>query len=197
LRAVALAQLNQPEKAVADLRQAIASGFDNVAPMLNDSRLAPLRAREDFGKLLEEVAPKTAGAHNNLAWLLATSSDEALRNPRRAVELASKAVELEPKQGMYRNTLGAAHYRAGNWDAAVEALKESMELRQRGDAFDWYFLAMAEWQRGNKEEARNWYDKADQWINENQKALQGAPRNAAELKRFRTEASELLGIKDK
>jgi tetratricopeptide (TPR) repeat protein len=156
--------------------------------MINDSRIAPLRAREDFGKLLDEVAPKTAGAHNNLAWLLATSSDAALRNPRRAVELASKAVELEPKQGMYRNTLGAARYRAGEWPAAIEALNKSIELRQGGDAFDWYFLAMAEWQRGNKEEARKWYDKAVAWRAEKAK-------DNEELVRFEEEASELLGVK--
>jgi tetratricopeptide (TPR) repeat protein len=113
-----------------------------------------------------------------------------LRNPRRAVELASKAVELEPKQGMYRNTLGAAHCRAGEWPAAIEALNKSMELRQGGDAFDWYFLAMAEWQRGNKDEARKWYDKAVEWAEKNAK-------DNEELKRFSAEASALLGMKDK
>jgi hypothetical protein len=38
--------------------------------MINDSQLAPLRTREDFGKLLQDVEPKSAAAHNNLAWLL-------------------------------------------------------------------------------------------------------------------------------
>ena len=55
LRAVALAQLKQPDKALADLRQAIAKGFNNLEWLKNDLRLAPLRSREDFGKLLEEL----------------------------------------------------------------------------------------------------------------------------------------------
>ena len=63
-----------------------------------------------------------------------------------------------------------------------------MELRQGGDAFDWYFLAMAEWQRGNKEEARKWYDKAVAWRAEKAK-------DNEELVRFEEEASELLGVK--
>jgi Flp pilus assembly protein TadD len=88
---------------------------------------------------------------------------------------------------MYRNTLGAAHYRAGNWAAAIEALNKSMELRQGGDAFDWYFLGMAEWQRGNKDEARKWYEKAAAWRAEKSK-------DNEELVRFEEEARELLGV---
>jgi serine/threonine protein kinase/Tfp pilus assembly protein PilF len=55
LRAVAVAQLKQPDKALADLRQAIAKGFNNVEQIKNDPKLAPLRTREDFAKLLEEL----------------------------------------------------------------------------------------------------------------------------------------------
>jgi tetratricopeptide (TPR) repeat protein len=54
-RGLAFAQLNQPDKAVADLRQAITKGFNNVEQMKNDPKLDPLRTREDFGKLLEEM----------------------------------------------------------------------------------------------------------------------------------------------
>ena len=56
--AVALAQLNQPEKAVADLRQAVAKGFQGVDWLKADSRLDPLRGREDFGAVLQELERK-------------------------------------------------------------------------------------------------------------------------------------------
>jgi WD40 repeat protein/serine/threonine protein kinase/regulator of sirC expression with transglutaminase-like and TPR domain len=143
-----------------------------------------------------ELVPNSAEAHNNLAWLLATCPEAKLRDPKRAVELASKAVELAPAQGTFRNTLGTAWYRAGEWKGAIEALTKSQELGSPSPAHDWFFLAMAEWQLGNKGDAHRWYDKASQWINENQKALEGAPENAEELKRFRTEAKDVLGIKD-
>ena len=57
LRGVAFAQLDQPDKAIADLRQAIANGFKNVEQIKNDPRLAPLRTREGFDKLLTELEP--------------------------------------------------------------------------------------------------------------------------------------------
>ena len=62
-----------------------------------------------------------------------------------------------------------------------------MELRGGGDAFDWFFLGMAHWQLDHKDEARKWYDEAIEWMDKNQ------PQND-ELRRFRAEAAELLGI---
>jgi serine/threonine protein kinase/Flp pilus assembly protein TadD len=168
------------------------------------------KARADFDKAMELVEGGTTDADtlNEVAWLLATSSAAEFRDPKRAVALATKAVELAPKGRLiwntlgaahYRagdwkaaiiwNTLGAAHYRAGDWRAAITALEKSMELGQGGDALDWFFLAMAHWQLGNKEQARTWHDKAVAWMDKHM------PDND-ELKRFRAEAAELLGVKD-
>jgi tetratricopeptide (TPR) repeat protein len=103
--------------------------------------------------------------------------------------LAKTAVELEPLQGMYWNTLGVAHYRIGDWKAAIEALKKSDELLPgQHFSFDAFFLAMAHWQVGDKDEARKWYDQAALWMDKNQPANE-------ELRRFRAEAEELMGIK--
>jgi Flp pilus assembly protein TadD len=70
-------------------------------------------------------------AHTNLAWLLATCPDLKLRDAKRAVELAKKAVELTPKEGNYWNTLGVAQYRASNWKDAIAALEEIQRVAQR------------------------------------------------------------------
>jgi tetratricopeptide (TPR) repeat protein len=131
-----------------------------------------------------------AVGQNNLAWLLATCADAKLREPGRAVEMAKRAVTLAPKEGIYWNTLGVAHYRAGDWKAAIEALSKSMELRKGGDSNDWFFLAMAHWQLGDKPQARSWYDKAVTWMDKNQ-------TKDEELIRFRTEAEALLGVNKK
>ena len=123
--------------------------------------------------------PRYAGEHRRaFAWLLAMCPDVKVRNPGRAVELAKKAIELSPKEGHYWNTLGAADYRGGDCKAAVTALERSMELRKGGDSFDWFFLAMAHWQLGDKEEARKRYDRAVAWMEKNQP-------NHGELLRFR------------
>jgi hypothetical protein len=47
---------------------------------------------------------------------------------------------------------------------------------------------MAHWQLGAKDEAREWYDLAVQWMDQND------PKNE-DLRRFRAEAAELLRIK--
>jgi eukaryotic-like serine/threonine-protein kinase len=128
-------------------------------------------------------------AHNDLAWLLSTCADAKHRDPAQAVVLAKKAVELDQKNQAYANTLGAAYYRTSDWNAAIASLEKSMELSKGGDSFDWFFLAMAHWQLGEKDKAREWYDRAAEWMDKNQ------PTNE-ELLRFRAEAAELLAVEN-
>src|SRR5262249_4491063 len=66
--------------------------------------------------------PNDHYAHNLLAWMIATSIDPNLRDPVKAVEHAKEAVRLQPQAGSYWNTLGAAQYRAGSWQASIDAL---------------------------------------------------------------------------
>lgn len=133
--------------------------------------------------------PNDAPLLNGLAWLLATCSVPDVREPTRAVEFAKKAVELKPEMANCWNTLGVAQYRAGDWSAAIEALTRSTSLGNAGAAaFDWYFLAMAHWQLGNKEESHKWYDQAVQWTKQR-------PSSNEELRRFHTEAEALLGAR--
>jgi Flp pilus assembly protein TadD len=147
------------------------------------------KALADVNKAIELDA-NNALLRNNLAWFLATCPETKLRDASRAVALAQKAVALAPKAGMIWNTLGAAHYRAGNCKEALAALEKSMELRNGGNSFDWFFLAMTYWQLGEKEKSRAWFDRAVQWMDKNQ------PKDE-ELGRFREEAEELLQIKKK
>jgi WD40 repeat protein len=132
----------------------------------------------------------SADGCNDLAWRLATCAEPHLRNPARALELARRAVTLAPDEGDFWNTLGAAHYRAGNWTAAAAALHKSIDLRRGGNSFDWFFLALAQWQLGQKDEARKRYDQAVAWM------TKYAPHDE-DLTRVRAEAAELLGIAKK
>jgi Flp pilus assembly protein TadD len=79
-----------------------------------------------------ELEPDYATAANNFAWLLATCPREKFRDGPRAVALARRAVRLEPHNGTYWNTLGVAHYRAGEWQSAQYTLGKSM-LHQGGN----------------------------------------------------------------
>jgi tetratricopeptide (TPR) repeat protein len=135
------------------------------------------------------LRPDNAEAWNNLAWFLATGPDPSRRDPRRAVELGKRAVELAPKNGACWNTLGAALYRAENWDGAIAALEKSIAV-QGDNSFDGFFLAMAHWQRGQRDEARRLYDRAVRW-------MQASKPNDNELHRFRAEAAALLQVEER
>jgi tetratricopeptide (TPR) repeat protein len=121
---------------------------------------------------------------NHQAWVLATHAEPKKRDPGRAIKLAQEAVKLAPNEGMIWNTLGVAHYRAAEWKNALAALTRSSQL-QADNAYDWFFLAMTHWQLDDKGQARKWYDKAVEWMDKNAKENE-------ELRRFRSEAEELL-----
>ncbi len=144
---------------------------------------------------LDPDHPDTPMSMSLLARLLATCPDARLRDPKRAVELAKDAVELAPRSARSWQALGLARYRTGAWKDSIAALEKSIELREdvredAGNSFQWFFLAMAHWQVGDKEQARKWYDRAVDWVDKNQPA-------DAQLRRFRAEAAELLGLNKK
>src|SRR5262249_49807533 len=108
-RSVAYLKLGQPEKAVADGARAIELKPDFANAWINrGDGYRALRqwdkAFADFSKAIE-LDPKHAAARNKLAWLLANCPESRLRDPYRAVELATKATQLQPKLGAYWNTL--------------------------------------------------------------------------------------------
>src|SRR5262249_7054519 len=160
-----------------------------------NNRLARFeQARRDYETALK-LAPRDARIVNGLAWLLATCPEPRLRAPGQAVLLAKKAVQLKPQEGGHWNTLGVALYRAGDWKAAVAALDKSVQLRKGGSAEDWLFLAVAHWKLDDRAEARKWYDQAVAWLEKNRQALAKNARQADELRRFRSEAEEVLELK--
>jgi tetratricopeptide (TPR) repeat protein len=135
-----------------------------------------------------ELRPTAPRHLNFLAWILATSPDAKSRDPRRAVEVAQKAMHLQPANGNHCNTLGVAQYRAGDWNASIKTLEKSMQLGTGAGSFGWFFLSMAHWRLGQKDEASKWYQKSVEWMDKKM------PRDE-ELIRFRAEAEALLGVK--
>jgi tetratricopeptide (TPR) repeat protein len=154
-------------------------------------------AEEARQQILRSPKGKGFPLFNAMARFYATCPDKQFRNPAEAVELAKQAVEEIAKfarrtprdEGDCWKTLGVAQYRAGDWKAAVAALEKAMQFRNGGDGTDWFFLAMAHWQLGEKEQARQHYDKAVEWMKKNRP-------NDEELRRFQAEAADLLGIQD-
>ena len=70
-----------------------------------------------------------SGILNNLAWVLATSPKDSIRNGKRAVELGERAVELtEEKQPHILSTLAAAYAEIGDFENAVKWSTKSVNL---------------------------------------------------------------------
>jgi tetratricopeptide (TPR) repeat protein len=134
-----------------------------------------------------QVDLQDAFAVNDLAWLLVTYPDAQLRDPQQSIRLAKKAVELEPQAARHWRTLGAAQYHSGNWIEAVAALEKSIELTGDATSYQSFYLAMAHEQLANKQQAREWYERAIDWMEINRP-------DDEELIRFRAEAADLLGM---
>ena len=74
---------------------------------------------------------------NNLAWVLATSSEPAFRNGHRAVDLAERANrQTGGTNPLILHTLAAAYAEAGRFDEATSRAKHAMELAQSAEQPD-------------------------------------------------------------
>ena len=75
-----------------------------------------------------QLKPAWPPLMNNLAWLLATCSDPASRNPAEAVRLAEPACAAEPQNPSFFDTLGATYAAAGRYTDATAAAQEAVTL---------------------------------------------------------------------
>jgi tetratricopeptide (TPR) repeat protein len=78
----------------------------------------------DLRKLIS-IKPDYAHAYNALGYTLA---DRSIRLPE-ALGLIKKAVELAPEDPFILDSLGWAHYRMGNLDESVGALRKAFQMR--------------------------------------------------------------------
>ncbi len=78
------------------------------------------------------AAPDKPFLLNRLAWLLATSPEDSVRNGPRAVELAERAVSLTGHQDiMSLETLSAAYAEVGRFEDALTTGREALALAER------------------------------------------------------------------
>jgi len=76
-----------------------------------------------------QVAPQNRLAMNNLAWLLATSSDASNRDGTRAVALAREAIQLSSDvDPNFLRTLAAAYAEIGRFSEAVATAEQAMQI---------------------------------------------------------------------
>ena len=178
------------EEAIAAFREAIrlspdfAMAYNNLGKAL----LNHGRHEEAITAYREAIRlqPDFPMFHCNLGLVLVLSLKGSRTDHDEALVHARKAVELAPKVGICYLLLALAEYRLGHWTESLAAGERSMALQNGGDASNWFLMALAHWQRGHKDEARPWFDKAVAWTKQN------TPENQ-DLLQLWTETAELLG----
>ena len=117
-----------------------------------------------------------------------------LRDPKQALILIQKAVDRQPKNSNYQNTLGTVLYRSGNYKRAVEVLKPNAEHNSAVyPVFDWIVLAMSYQALGQASQARACYERAGLA----RKIVNLSPGQLEELNVLWAEADALLGKETK
>jgi tetratricopeptide (TPR) repeat protein/cell division protein FtsN len=109
-------------QAIADCSQALAINPRSAKSLYNrgfarDRQGDPAGALGDYIQTLT-VNREYIEVFNNIAWILATSPDDRLRDGQRAVALAEKAAAHAPDLN-FMDTLAAAYAEAGRFDEAV------------------------------------------------------------------------------
>src|SRR5262249_14728123 len=127
---------------------------------------------------------------NKLAWSLVMAPSRPGRYER-AVELALRAVRLDPSPPSYLNTLGTAHARCGQWDLAIDALRRSLLAGYTTAAGDLYFLSICYQRLNDERRAREAFDQAVYWHDRHAARLDR--QNHRELSQFRGEGDGVWG----
>jgi len=111
------------------------------------------RAEQDLRAVLAKK-PKNADALNALGYTLADQTDRY----QEAFELITQAHKLKPDSAAVVDSLGWVHYRLGNLPEALKYLQMALEL-QNDDEIAAH-LGEVLWVSGEKEQAREVWDKA-------------------------------------
>jgi tetratricopeptide (TPR) repeat protein len=107
---------------------------------------------------LAEHFVEDAGVLNEASWGVVRQSGLELARYGGALHQAEAACRLAPENGDYRNTLGVAQYRCGNYERALQTLEESNKrntaTKKHPDPADLAFLAMTFHRLGQKQKAQ-------------------------------------------
>ncbi len=137
-----------------------------VAEVDGDPRWAGVATKAITLMLLREHSAQDLAAMNGRAWAVARHGSEVAELGRDAALLAKQIVAASPNNADYRNTMGVALYRVGDYQAALESLRRSEELylaSGKGESpANWAFIALSLRRTGEvakAEAARSTFDR--------------------------------------
>jgi WD40 repeat protein/tRNA A-37 threonylcarbamoyl transferase component Bud32/Tfp pilus assembly protein PilF len=201
-RAHAYEKLNEHARAVADFTEAlkrqpanahflVCRGEDHLKLLEYKAALADL----DEALALKPSEPETARICEALA-LVRALGPLPLRDARKALPLAERAVQLRPTSLLSRATLGLVYYRLGRLDDARLQAELSAAGTGDGKGLALHVLVLTSCGQGERGKAKGYFTQAESWAQANAKRM-SADRRAA-LQTLRTEAeAELAKPKEK
>jgi tetratricopeptide (TPR) repeat protein len=155
----------QPREAIRRFTRAIELDADSFVSRRGRSDAAITigdhkAAVTDLEKALT-IEADDSGILNNLAWILATSPDDELRDGGRAVELATKACEVtEWKQAHIISTLAAGYAERGDFDNARKYARQAVETGTAAGGED-EIRGQLEKELASYEEGKPWRERQE------------------------------------
>ncbi len=129
----------QDDRAIADYDEAIRLKSDYADAFRERGHVYYRKGEHDRAIVDYEQAirldPDDADAYNNLAWLLATTRNAHLRDGRKAVTFATKAVQLNDTAASH-DTLAAAYAEAQRFEDAVAEQERAIEMLHAAGKYD-------------------------------------------------------------
>lgn len=166
---------NRPRKAIDLYTTALQEDPKNAAVLRSrgDALLSVgdhSAAVDDYEKAIESLGvtkedadtrakAEAAGINNNLAWVLATSPTESVRDGKKAQKYAKQAAELtDYTEAHILSTLAAAYAENGDFKAAVKWSKKAVELGKKADHEQ---LEQLEAELQSYEDGKPWREKQE------------------------------------
>ncbi len=110
-----------------------------------------------------QTAKAFADICGKIAWSIGLRSDASADERDRALDLARRALALDPAEPYRRLVLALVEYRHGDWRNASQSLDKSFAV---DDPFvgHWLLAAMVSWRLGDEQAGKEWYAAARAWI---------------------------------
>jgi uncharacterized protein (TIGR03067 family) len=165
-RSNAHVMLGQWDRAAADYVKAVAlmRGIPQTSVSFSEAcRLLGTGHRADYRKFCAQMVKlsgevRTADEVHHIARMCVLAPDSGIDSAV-AVRLAERAVKGQ-RTPWHLQDLGLAHYRAGQFDLAIQRVHQSGSAGWKASPTNWLITAMAHHRRGQADEAHMWLDWA-------------------------------------
>jgi WD40 repeat protein/tetratricopeptide (TPR) repeat protein/tRNA A-37 threonylcarbamoyl transferase component Bud32 len=198
-RGLARAELGETERAVADFAAALRRP-DAPARTWFDLALARLERgdadgyRESCARALTHFAQAEDPALAALLAWTCSLGPGATADPEAVLRLAQQATRQGAETYVSARALGAALYRAGKYQEAVDCLTRATQLRKQPVPAAWLLLAMAHQRLKHAEDAKKWLDKAGAWVEQAKRRKPGEGGDEKELSWHKLPWNERLAL---